>query len=402
MDKYTSDRTVDPDDNEVCYINAIPEHCLEVDWFEPLRPECVNCVDARAHHYFYGLSHETSSEFARDSLLHTIDEQVPLSAVGTVVILVFFMLHTIQASNYGYGSFSSLLSAGNGYIFRFLVGLGLGYMILSVVSMYYHSHAPNFTLDTVNLYDRVLHPKTTLDAFITAKGRMKGWKSESNSFYDPLLLLFLIAFMTTWFQVFAPGLPLVGHHFVFFFSLLFLGAAAIFWERISGMGTMWFTDILVLIGVGMVASAAALGFYLVFYKTAMHYQMTDTHRTRMDSIEGLSLLRRYGIISQNYLLYALVLLSFSLVFYLAYYVQYQSTLGSDEYLIPNKHEIDKYKLYDAQEAINMAKSAPVSGLPTYVNVQCHGEEDHRVKIYAGSKYSNGSIEEQLSKLCASK
>lgn len=380
-----------------CYVDAIPEYCFQVEWHEELPVQCVSCLDYNIHRKLYDLRHETSTPYTRDSLLKTIDNTVPLPIIGVGIIQIFAIFHALHASSHGHGSFSSLLSAGNGYVLRFVFGMAMATMIMNTVSMYYYSHPPNFTTEAVDVSDRLLPPNTSAEAFITTKwGRIRGWKSENSSFHDPLLLLFLVAFITTWLQVFAPGLPLTGHHFVFFFSLLFLAVVGIYWERISGMGVMWFTDILILIGVSLLACTGALGMYLMFYKAALYYESTSVRR----ELQQQRLAANFGAVAQDYFIYALVILVAALLFYLAYYVQHHATLAEDAYLVPSTDDLEQYTIYDYDAAIKVAKSKGQEGLPNYITLPCPSDPARRAKIYAGSKYSSGTIESQVRKQCS--
>jgi hypothetical protein len=258
---------------ERCYLEGIPEHCAGVDWFETLPAECVSCVDARFTNFFYGLRHNKDSMFAKQSILRVIDEKVPLPVIAFIPIVLFFLFHSLQAANLMYSGTTSFLSTGGGFLFRYILGIAFGYMLLNVISMYYYSHRPNLTEDTVNTYDRLLPASTEMESYLSSRwGRIEGWKSENSSFYDQLLLIMKIAFFTLWFQVFASGTPLSGNNFVVFFGILLLIIMFIFFERVAGMGTMWLSDSIILGGVAIVSATVSLGFYTALYKAVVHYQ----------------------------------------------------------------------------------------------------------------------------------
>ena len=392
-------------EDELCYSGEPPAYCSGLPWFYTLPLQCVNCLDYKIQHEMYQFYHKNTSPVVASSrrhLLRIFDDNPNLGYVFPGFVILVFMLSqgmqpppTIRLP--GTDEPSLILSGGNGFFFRYILAVAIGYVLLNVYMMFYFSHGPNRTEGVVHAYDMVTPPVSTVGDEIRTLGRIHGWKNDNNGTYDLLVGALLVAIVTLFLQRFASGLELKGGALYFFYIVLFVLAGYVIFERVAITADMWPSDVLVLGGVSLLSGIVALSYHAAFVSVVTRYQ--DSVAVYKQSEEaGDAWYVRYGIIIKDYIIYLLVLAIFVLSAAATYYLHLMTRRGADEFLIPDQNNIGNFVVYVGEDAIRNSRRTRRPG----IRVGCGSMNRIRktVTLAPGSFYRYGSESEQINKLCA--
>ncbi len=370
---------------------------------------CVSCFDARIADLFYrDLNWEPRDpRFRRESVFHLIDNNSPKLLVGAYIMFLFLMVMAFQAQKQGFNLLSAAPDAGNGFLIRYATAVMLAFMFVYWISLSYTSARPIMTQGTVDEYDRMLPVLTTDRAFVRSRwGRINGWRSQNNGYFDPLLTMMLVAFLTLAMQRYAAlssGIPLTVSGLRFLIVMSLLPAMAIVWERMVS-GAMWASDLVLVI---LVCFAAVLGAAAIYRWLVQAVNYFGARNVRYDQWGGLPQEERYRHFARDYLIYLASAGGLTLLGYAAYSTIYGVHVNGDEYLVPDMTRTDNYTVYVGDKAIeteykrtsSRGSQKPSGVKPDELRIRCSNGKT--VTVLPGSFYADGEVAAQVKKGCSS-